>query len=162
MSAMPRRRRVFRISEKQHQANGVAVLKTINAQVQVFGTRRSRGRRCPKCGEFVPEDQGTRQTPGSPDVYALLPPVRLVTGVVLRLPLWWEVKAEDGVRSPEQVHFATIHEATVAAGFMGYCCGTFDVLIGWLVAHAYLKAQNVPHYYLRPDPVALSSRGSRS
>jgi len=59
--------------EKGEQAGGIKLLRTLGATVYTFGTRRSRGKACPRCGTFVPEHQGTRQTPGIPDVFAFLP-----------------------------------------------------------------------------------------
>src|SRR5262245_46053103 len=59
--------------EKAEQAQIGKFLLSIGGRVYVSGTRRSRGKACPKCGTFVPEHQGTRQTPGIPDVEAFLP-----------------------------------------------------------------------------------------
>ncbi len=143
MRAGARVRGAFRISEKQEQANGVALLRTLGADVWVLGTRRRKG-----------DFQGTNQTPGIPDVYALLARHLRDTDVIPRVggrvPLWWEVKAVGGAVRPEQLHFATVHQASA----VGYVRGTYDDLIAWLISAGVLKPENVPHHHLRQAPVA--------
>lgn len=147
-SPRTKRRGFIRISEKQHQHNGQALLRSIGALVWTLGTRRRKG-----------DFQGTMQTPGIPDVYALLP---ARAADQYRSPLWWEVKAVDGASRPEQLAFEQAHAATTATHWIGYVRGTFDALVGWLVAHGYVKAQNVPHYYLRDTRAPVSTETERT
>src|SRR5688572_7830522 len=59
--------------EKLEQTHIIQLIKSLGGRVYVLGTRRSRGKRCQNCGTFVPEDQGTRQTPGVSDLITFLP-----------------------------------------------------------------------------------------
>lgn len=127
--------------EKYQQHDGCKLLSSIGAAVYTIGTRRSRGKPCPKCKTFVPEDQGTRQTPGISDVLAFLPPKPGPS----RVALWWEAKHADGGRvSPEQRDFAELCRLSSQA----HCLGPVDELIAWLVTNGYLSEKNLPHYRL--------------
>lgn len=133
--------------EKHEQAAIVELLTSIGSAVYVLGTRRPAGKPCPQCGTFVPEHQGTRQTPGLPDVYAVLPPRQ---ATMLREPLWIEVKApagpsrKAGTLTPEQEAFRDVaHTANTC-----YVAGGIDAVIAWLVKAGYLKGSQVPHYRL--------------
>lgn len=138
-------RRRPRQLEKGEQAGGVTLLRTLGARVYVLGTRRSRGRACSTCGTFVPEHQGTRQTPGVADVLAFLP----ARGGA-RVVLWWEAKRPDGGRiSGDQQEFRRLCEESNTA----HCVGPLDALIAWLIAGGYLRADQVPHYRLPKEPV---------
>lgn len=169
-------RRAPRQLEKTEQAGGVKLLSTIGAKVYVLGTRRSRGRPCPKCGTFVEEHQGTRQTPGVGDVLAFLPPRRQAAVVTCRhgndadlclddacnrqrdlvnAPtrevLWWEVKRPDGGRmSPDQREFRDLCEQSRTA----HVVGPLDELIAWLIARGYVLRNQLPHYRLPKEPVS--------
>ena len=127
--------------EKGEQADGVKLLKALGAAVYTFGTRRSRGKACPRCGTFVPEDQGTRQTPGIPDVLAFLRHPAAQPGP--HAPLWWEVKrAAGGVVSPAQQAF---RDQCINAN-VWHVVGSLDDLLAWLIAHGHLRAAQVAHY----------------
>jgi len=129
--------------EKVEQARIVQLAASLGAKYYVLGTRRSRGKPCPSCGTFVPEDQGTRQTPGLPDLELFLkrPPAR-PDYPHARLQLRWEVKAPGGRRSTDQEEFAT----WAADAGVEYGCGAYDDFVGWCIRNGYLSAQNVPHY----------------
>jgi hypothetical protein len=122
--------------EKVIQAQVVALLRSIGAQVYVLGTRRPRG-----------DHPGTCQTPGLPDLYAFLPqaPLRLRYGP---LALWVEVKAAGGRASAAQETFVDQCQASDVPHVIG---GVDDVL-AFLVVGGWVKADNVPHYR-RPSTV---------
>lgn len=145
MAFPPRRKPVQH--EKFEQANIVQLAKTIGAEVWVLGTRRSAGKPCPKCGTFVAEHQGTRQTPGHPDLVMFLP---LVASDAKAL-LYWETKRADGGRtSMEQIQFG---KAATAAG-VDFGIGCFDDFITWLVRRGYCRANQFPHYRQPAPPDA--------
>ena len=125
----PRRR-----LEKDEQSLSVQVLQSIGAVVYQLGTRRPRGRNCPKCGTFVAEHQGTCQTPGIADLVVFLPAPRGAAGAV-RPILFVEQKAIDGRFSPRQEEFRTLAEASPAA----YVAGTVDDVVAFLEARGYLR-----------------------
>lgn len=116
--------------EKVEQAETVKLLCMVGAEVYVLGTRRPAGRKCPQCGTFVAESQGTRQTPGISDVIAFLPGRP-------RPVLFIEQKRTGGVLSPAQRHFRDVCQASTAA----YLTGTVDEVIGWLSARGYLRTR---------------------
>lgn len=116
-----------RVPEKAEQAHIVQLLLSIGAAVYVLGTRRPRG-----------DHQGTCQTPGVPDLLAFLPtraerPTR---------QLWVECKAKGGRLRPEQLDFRTLCECAGVA----HVVGDLDAVIAWLCEHAYVKADQFPHY----------------
>ena len=147
-----------RVPEKVEQQQGITLLRSIGADVWVLGTRRPRG-----------DSQGTRQTPGLPDVFAVLLGRQRQTRTVLtddewrargcpvglryqeelqhlngppRRALWWECKAVGGRLRPEQKHFrACCLEAEV-----WHVVGPFDALIAALTEAGYLKAGSIAHY----------------
>jgi hypothetical protein len=128
--------------EKYQQHDGLKLLASMGADFYVLGTRRSRGKPCPKCKTFVPEDQGTRQTEGISDVLIFLP---LQPGASHRVTLWWEAKHADGGRlSPAQVRFADLCRQAAQE----HCAGPLAALYAWLVEHGYLDRNRVPHYRL--------------
>lgn len=127
--------------EKHEQAAIVQLLRSIGAAVYVLGTRRPAGKPCPTCGTFVPEHQGTRQTPGLPDLYVVLP---RRDSAYARDPLWIEVKAAAGRLSEEQQTFQTLADL----GRVGHVVGGIDAVIAWLVDRGYLRTGQVPHYRL--------------
>lgn len=130
-----------RVPEKTEQSHGVQLLAGIGGKVYVMGTRRSRGKPCPKCGTFVPEGQSTRQTSGVPDVMAFLPP-RPVGGIVRPIFLFWEAKAGDGTESDAQLVF----KALCQDALVEHVVGDYNALIAWLIARLYVKAESFPHY----------------
>lgn len=108
----------MRASEKSEQAAIVELLETLGAQVWVLGTRRPRG-----------DYQGTRQTPGVPDLYAAIPTGRYA------VPIWIEVKSSTGRLRPAQI---TFRDACARAGH-AHLVGGVDVVLEFLTAHAFVK-----------------------
>jgi len=122
--------------EKGLQADIARVLAAIGSRVYVLGTRRARGRTCPQCGTFVAEHQGTRQTPGLPDLMAVLP-ARPAIGPCRFLMV--EVKVPGHPLTPEQGAFrAACLEADVA-----HVTGDVDAVVEWLAAAGYLRTDSV-------------------
>jgi len=143
----PGARRRLAQPEKAEQAKGVALLRSLGAAVYVLGTRRAGGARCHQCGGFVPGDQGTRQTPGIPDVLAFLPAPR--GSSLVGCQLWWEAKRPDGGRASAPQHaFA----ANCAASGIAHCLGDANALVAWLIAHQYLRPDQVAHERIRSHP----------
>lgn len=132
----PRRRAIQH--EKIEQTTGERLLDFIHAAIYRLGTRRPRGRKCSKCGEFVPEHQGTRQTPGLPDVLIFLkePDNR-------RRLLWWEAKRPGGGKESDDQ--STFRELCAAAG-IDHCLGDSEALTAWLIEHGYVRTSQLPHY----------------
>ena len=127
------RARAPRRLEKTEQADTVKLLQTIGAAVYVIGTRRPRGKPCATCGAFVPEHQGTCQTPGLPDLVAFLPGHGAGAGE--RRILFVEQKARTGRYSPDQLMFRALVEQSPAA----YIGGTLDDVVFWLEARGYVR-----------------------
>src|SRR5262245_25795347 len=105
--------------EKTEQAAITKLLLTIGAAVYVIGTRRPHG-----------DHQGTRQTPGLPDLLAFLPPDRNTMRECLAI----ECKRRGGRLSNAQKLF---REHCLAAN-IGHVVGTCDDVIAWLKANRYL------------------------
>jgi hypothetical protein len=122
-----------RVPEKVIQAQGVTLLRTLGAKVYVLGTTRRRG-----------DFHGTMQTPGIADVFGFLPTPSSSSGHRQRHPFWWEAKAEGGRLRHEQREF---REFCQDSG-LTHIVGDLDNLIAFLVAHGWLKAENLPHYRL--------------
>lgn len=130
-----------RISEKVEQQHGITLLRSIGADVWVLGTRRAKT-----------DFQGTRQTPGLPDVFAVLPklprytydqPVRAeVVGDPARRALWWECKAIGGRLRPEQQHFQTCCQQAD----LWHVVGPFDALLEALAERGYVNRGSLAHY----------------
>lgn len=112
-----------RISEKQEQAAIVQLMETLGGKVWVLGTKRP-------SGDF----QGTRQTPGIPDLYVALP---LRAAPRHYRALWIEVKSSQGRTSDAQKAFAKVASTTIGTA---YIRGTCDDVQRWLVEHGWLKA----------------------
>lgn len=132
-----------RIAEKVIQSQGVNLLRSLGAKVYVLGTKRRRG-----------DFQGTNQTPGIGDVYALLvrpPRCAKADTVVGPLPraLWWEAKAEGGRLRPEQIEFRNACQVCGVA----HIIGGLDPLFAWLVNYGYLLPDNIAHYR-HPSPTS--------
>lgn len=117
-----------RISEKVIQAQGIALLRSINGAVYSLGTVRRRG-----------DHPGTMQSPGVPDVLFFLPPPPIWGSAIVG---WWEAKARGGRMSPAQVTFRD-HCLGVA---MRHVVGDLDALIAFLKAERYLVDKTLPHY----------------
>jgi hypothetical protein len=104
-----------RISEKQEQQAIVDLLRLIGAKVYVLGTRRPR----------TESYHGTCQTPGLPDIYAILPTMGVKQW---RHAMWIEVKRQGGRTRPEQLEF---EEHTRDIG-IAYFRGTADGFTAYL------------------------------
>lgn len=151
LPARPKQRpaKAGRVLEKTEQAHIQQLLTSIGGMVYVLGTRRSRGKPCPKCQTFVPEDQGTRQTAGVADLIAFLPPRptdprNLLPEFRTGRPvlLFVECKADGGRLSPEQRVFRNhCLDAEVA-----HVVGGLNAVIAWLIPRHYVKAEQFPHY----------------
>jgi hypothetical protein len=109
------------LDEKHEQAAIRQLLGAVGADVYVLGTRRPRG--------DVP---GTRQTPGLPDLYALLP---ARPGGAGSCALWIEVKTARGRLSPAQRQF----QAVCHAAGVPHLTGGRDAVIAWLRAGGWLR-----------------------
>jgi len=126
LSPTPRRRAK---PEAAEQEKALRLLRSMGARVWVAGTTRKRG-----------DYQGTMQTPGLPD----LPFVFLRRGDGYTL-LVVEVKSPTAARSiragrsPEQLEVARLCELAN----IHYFCGDCDGLIGWLISHGFLRADQV-------------------
>src|SRR4030095_9833313 len=107
--------------EKFIQRDIQKLLLLLGAKVYVLGTRRARG-----------DQQGTRQSPGLPDLIAFLP---------ARLPsrrsriLLIEVKRKGNDLSQAQFDFQTLCHAAEFA----YVTGNLDRVLTWLTAEGYLQ-----------------------
>lgn len=116
-----------RVPEKVEQAHGVQLLRSIGGKVYVLGGHRRKG-----------DYQGTMQTEGIADVFAFIP----VRGERRWVFLAWECKAYGGRMRPEQREF----EALCTDAGITHIAGPFDVLIEWLAARGFVKADQFPHY----------------
>jgi hypothetical protein len=123
----PSRRRAK--PEAAEQEKALRLLRSMGARVWVAGTTRKRG-----------DYQGTMQTPGLPD----LPFVFLRRGdgytlLVVEMKSPTAARSKLAGRSPEQVEFAQLCELSD----INYFCGDCDGLIGWLISHGFLRADQV-------------------
>jgi hypothetical protein len=107
--------------ERTAQGHIVRLLRSLGAAVYVLGTVRRRD----------DAHHGTMQTPGIPDLYAILPR----RGGGTRQTLWVEVKAARGRRSPAQDTFA----AHVATAPCDYVCGGLPDVVAYLARHGYVR-----------------------
>ena len=123
----PRRGAGKPVQHEKHEQSKIAILfRSIGSQVYVLGTRRARG-----------DQQGTRQTPGIPDLYIWLPLERRYTRPGLLLApkfLWFEVKAEGGRTSSAQQEF----ELLCTTHGHPYLRGGFDRAHAFLVQHGFI------------------------
>jgi hypothetical protein len=134
--------------EKHEQADGVALLRLIGAEVYISGTRRRRG-----------DYQGTMQTPGIPDVEAFLPDpyAKFATRRLLK----WEVKSEAGISSSAQAHY----EMLCQSANIDHVVGPFRMLKQWLRDAGYLSDDGtrvVRPMAGRSSPASRSVTGIRS
>jgi hypothetical protein len=119
--------------------------------VYIIGTRRPRGKPCPKCGTFVPEHQGTCQTPGIPDLYGFLPaPLRPFARVKGPVSLWLEAKAEGGRLSPDQKEF---RDQCIATGTL-HVVGGVNEFIAFLIEGGWIHPDQVAHYRVKKQESA--------
>jgi hypothetical protein len=130
-----------RVPEKVVQQQIVNMLRSVGAAVYVLGTKRP-----------STDFQGTRQSPGIPDLFVFLPAPRLQPGAPAAL--WIEVKAAGGTLRREQDEFRTQCRLVPT---LGYVTGGVDQVISYLVNGGWLKSENVPHYRLPGS--ALEARG---
>jgi len=134
------------MTERETQAAGVKLLRSLKAAVWVLGTVRRRS-----------DYHGTMQTPGIPDVKAFLP-----GHVRSRRGLWWEVKTAKGRLRPGQAAFRDLCEQAGES----HVVGDLDALIAWLTSAGYLKATaaNVvpPSAMDGPDYVPVFDWGAMS
>lgn len=119
------------MSEKDEQSAIIQIARATGGLVWVLGTRRARG-----------DYQGTRQTPGLPDLWIVWP--NLARGHAA----WWEVKTATGRRSPAQVAFA---EACAAAG-VAYGCGDSRAFEAWCADRGLLHKERVMAAPSEPGP----------
>lgn len=103
--------------EKLEQAAIVKLLRMVGASVYVLGTRRARG-----------DYQGTRQTPGLPDLIAFVPDHSRTFVDQNRTLLMVEVKAPNGRPSDPQVEFC----AHCQAAHVAHVMGGVDAVLDWL------------------------------
>lgn len=137
----PRRPAGPRVLEKTEQAHIIQTIGQVRGKVYVLGTRRPKG-----------DYQGTRQTPGIPDLLVFLPPSpgsrTVMNGCsgpsVEWRQVWIEAKAAGGRLRPEQVVFA--HHC-LSAG-VDHIVGGLDAVIAWLIREGYLNRDQVAHYRL--------------
>jgi hypothetical protein len=137
--------------EKFEQAHVIDLMKRFGGKEYVLGTRRPAGRRCPKCGEFVREHQGTCQTPGVADVLMFMPALDDRAARRYRF-LAIECKAPGGRMSAEQREFKDFCDG---AG-IEHILGGLDAAIAWLVVNGYAKTHQFPHY--RVEHISPSSQ----
>lgn len=133
----PRRRQK---PEAAEQEKALRLLRSLGARVWVAGTTRPRG-----------DYQGTCQTPGLPDLpFVFLPQrirddarfgdqTRTYTLLVVEMKSPTAARGKTRGRSLEQVEFATLCELAN----VHYFCGDCDGLIGWLISHGFLRADQV-------------------
>ena len=113
------------VPEKIEQARIVQLLRSLGASVYVLGHPS------PSDGRAF---RGTGQTPGIPDLYAFLPPLKFASpphGVTL----WVEVKRQGGAVRPAQRDF----DAQCRAVWQPYVRGTLDDVRAWLTDEGYLR-----------------------
>lgn len=123
-----------RVPERVVQQQIVTLLRSVGAAVYVLGTVRRRG-----------DFHGTMQTPGLPDLFAVLPASKVAApdgAFSSPTALWVEVKAEGGQLRREQAEF----RAQCESAELAHVVGGVDDVIAWLIAGGWLKAENVPHY----------------
>jgi hypothetical protein len=119
------RARVIEPLEKFIQRDIQKLLCLLGAKVYVLGTRRARG-----------DQQGTRQSPGLPDLIAFLParlPSRRSRIVLI------EVKRIGNDLSQAQFDFQTLCQRADIA----YITGNLDRILTWLTAEGYLHARSI-------------------
>ena len=112
-------------SEKQEQAAIVQLIKSVGGQVWILGTRRPAS----------DSHKGTCQTPGLPDIFAILPGRISVTPNEHAIPLWVEVKARGGRLRVEQEAFRV---ACFRAN-LPHLLGGVDVVLDWLRRGGWIK-----------------------
>jgi len=127
--------------EKHEQAQILKLLLSMGAMVYVLGTRRPRGRNCPRCGLFLEESQGTRQTPGISDLLVFLKDPHAVGGRTL---VWIECKRHGGRLTEAQQTF----RETCLAAQIDHVVGDLDDVIAWLIRAGYLREDQVGHYHI--------------
>jgi len=101
--------------------------------------------------------QGTRQTPGIPDVEAWLPlPPNVASDHTRgRVILKWECKAAGGRLSQAQEDYRQL--CLAGPREVHHVVGGLDELIAWAIEQGYCKAENMPHYRLRQRSSVVST-----
>ena len=153
MRTQTRRKPVQR--EKGEQAAIAQQVLWLGGWVYTIGTRRQRGQKCPNCGTFVQEWQGTRQTPGLPDLLIFLPkpgarrpsralPLADLLAAIRLTPHQFvvvECKAGKNRMSDDQRIFRAL---CLAAG-VDHIEGDLDAFLGWCLEHGYLSTAQLSH-----------------
>ena len=148
-----RRRRigVRQQPEKIEQSQIIKLWQHLGGKVYIIGTKRPRGKPCPKCGTFVPEFQGTCQTPGIPDLYGFLPTSRYSTTGIMEpgrtVSLWLEAKAPGGRMSDDQKEF---RDHCIASGTI-HVVGGVNEFIAFLIEGGWIRADQVAHYRVKQE-----------
>ena len=119
--------------EKAEQAQICTLIGALGGVFYVLGTRRAQY--CGLCGGRN-QDQGTRQTPGIADLFALLPPppTTYPQPGTAWVPLWIEVKGRGGSLSLEQLAF----RGHCAHAGLVHLVGGVDEVIAYLEARGWL------------------------
>lgn len=133
-------------SEKVEQGHVIQLAVSLGGKVYVLGTRRPRGKACPKCGTFVEEYQGTRQTPGISDLLIFLPIRGAVEGQAQALLVFDECKKQGGQLSPAQREF----REWCRRAAQHHISGGLDAFIAFTVAQGLTKATQFAHYRQPP------------
>ena len=125
--------------EKTEQGSIINLLEMLGGIVHTLGTRRAQY--CGLCGGRT-TDQGTRQTPGLPDLYVVLPPAPTPYPQpgTPSVALWIEVKGKGGTLSHEQVMF----RARSLAADVPVLVGGVAEVVAFLETHGWLKPTEVP------------------
>lgn len=119
MTHAPRLASRAKTSEKQEQQAICDLIRAIGGHVYVIGTKRPKG-----------DYQGTRQTPGIPDLFCFLP----LRGIMAR-SLWIEVKRKGGRKSDAQQYFASL----CMNRNIDHIIGGHDDVANWLKLNGFLK-----------------------
>ena len=130
-----------RVLEKAEQAHIIQTIRTLGGTVYEIGTKRPKG-----------DYQGTRQTPGIPDLVVFLPLTKMGPDGCCTVwrQVWIEVKAAGGRLRPEQAAFRDLS----LAACVDHIVGGLDAVIAWLMREGYLNRDQVAHYRL---PVEASA-----
>ena len=121
--------------ERHEQKNILNLVDQLGGVYQTIGTGH-RQQFC-VCGVRT-TDQGTRQSPGLPDLWIVLPPAPATRAATPNAPwvaLWVEVKGKGGTLSPEQVECKYVNER---AGVV-HLVGGLDAFLAWLRAGGWVR-----------------------
>jgi hypothetical protein len=118
-----------RPTERQQQAQIVALLTSLGGKVWTLGTTRKRR-----------DHHGTMQSPGLPDLIAFIPTKHQTEARHWEF-LVVEVKAKGGRLRPEQ---QTFRDLCHAAG-IPHIVGDLDAVFAWLLDKGYLRREQINH-----------------